>query len=245
MAPTSEPLAGRVALVTGAGGGIGRATAETLRAAGADVWTNVRVGGAAETGDAVADRLLAFDVSDPAMVRSGFTQLQKASGRLDILVNNAGVMHEAAFEMTTAEAIDEMLRVNLRGALLCAQFASRLMARAGGGAIVNIASIIGLAGNPGQVAYGASKAGLIGATLGMAKELARKNIRVNAVAPGVIDTKLLAATPKDKLEEIVGRVALGRIGRPEDVASVCLFLASDAAAYVTGQVIGVDGGLVI
>jgi 3-oxoacyl-[acyl-carrier protein] reductase len=245
-------LAGRTALVTGAGRGIGRAIAEALLAAGADVWLNGRSAGgldadcealsAAHPGTA---RPLYFDLGDPAAIKAGFGAIQKTSGKLDILVNNAGVMHGAVIEMASLASIDEMLITNLRGALLCSQYGVRLMARTGGGSIINIASIIGRFGTPGKAVYAASKAGLIGATLALSKEVAPRQIRVNAIAPGIIDTDLIADLPADQRAATLAAIGLGRIGQPGDVAALALFLASDAAAYITGQVIGVDGGLVM
>jgi 3-oxoacyl-[acyl-carrier protein] reductase len=243
-----DALAGKVALVTGAGRGIGLATARVLAAAGAQVWLNARTEGSldaicAEIGDNAQP--VYFDVSDPAVVKAGFVAVQKASGRLDILVNNAGILRDAFIEMASVDMMDEIWRTNLRGLLVCAQFGVRLMTRCGGGSIINIASIIGRYGNPGQSVYGASKAGVIGATLGLAKEVAARNIRVNAVAPGVIDTDMIAALPEAKRAALVASIGMQRVGTADDVADVCAFLASDMARYVTGQVIGVDGGMVV
>ncbi|HEV2568222.1 SDR family NAD(P)-dependent oxidoreductase [Sphingomonas sp.] len=240
----SDDLSGRVALVTGGGRGIGLATARALKRAGADVWVNVRSPSAKMAAE-FPDRIVQFDVTDSAAVRAGFVQIQGATKRLDILVNNAGILKDAVIEMAAVDTIDEVLRVNVRGVILCSQYAVRLMGRAGGGSIINVASIIGRFGNAGQSVYGASKAGVIGATLSLSKELAKRQIRVNAVAPGVIDTDMIAALPAEKREALVAGIGMGRVGTAEDVADVCLFLASNAARYVTGQVIGVDGGLVI
>jgi len=243
-----DALKGRVALVTGAGRGIGLATAKLLAAAGAEVWLNARTEGSlaaacAEIGPNA--REVYFDVTDPAAVRTGFVSVQKASGRLDILVNNAGILRDAFIEMASVDLMDEIWRTNLRGVLVCSQYGVRLMARSGGGSIVNIASIIGRFGNPGQSVYGASKAGVIGLTYSLAKEVAPKQIRVNAVAPGVIDTDMIAALPEAKRAALINSIGMGRVGTAEDVAKTCLFLASDLSSYVTGQVIGVDGGMVV
>jgi len=248
-----ESLAGRVALVTGASRGIGRAVAETLLEAGAEVWLNARsVGGLDADCSALNARYPAtkahpayFDVSDPAGVKSAFTTIQKSSRRLDILVNNAGIMRGSVIEMASKELMDETFATNLSGILLCSQYAVRLMARGGGGSIINITSIIGRYGISGQSVYSSSKAGAIGATLSLSKELAARQIRVNAVAPGMIETDLLASLPPEKREETIRAIGMGRIGLPADVAALCLFLAADTSSYITGQVIGVDGGMVI
>lgn len=241
-------LDGRVAIVTGAGRGIGLAIARSLLDAGAEVWLNGRTEGSLES---LCGELgpkahpVYFDVADPAGVRSGFQMVQSRSKRLDILVNNAGILRDAVVEMSTADMIDEVLATNLRGLLLCSQYGARLMTRAGGGSIINLASIMGRVGNSGQSVYSASKAGVIGATYSLAKELAARQIRVNAIAPGVIDTDMIASLPPAKRERLVASVGMGRVGVPEDIAPVGLFLASDASRYVTGQVIGVDGGMVV
>lgn len=243
-----DALAGRVAIVTGAGRGIGLAIARRLIEAGAQVWLNARQEGSVETLCAELGPLarpLYFDVTDSAAIRASFARVQKESGRLDILVNNAGVMRGAVIEMASVGLIDETLATNLRGVLICTQYATRLMVRGGGGSIINVTSILGRFGVAGQAVYAASKAGVIGATLSLAKELASRQIRVNAVAPGMIDTELLADLPEAKREAQLAAIGMGRIGRPEDVAGVCMFLASDASRYVTGQVLGVDGGMIV
>ncbi len=241
----------RTALVTGAGRGIGRAIAEALLADGFDVWMNARTPRCldadcitlSETSGQLA-RPVYFDVSNPAEVRAGFGLIQKTSG-LDVLVNNAGILRDSVIEMASVELMDETFAVNLRGVLLCAQYGARLMIRRGGGSIINIASIIGRVGNAGQAVYGASKAGVIGATYSLSKELAARQIRVNAIAPGVIDTAMIEALPAAKRAALVAAIGMQRIGLPADIAPICAFLASDKASYITGQVIGVDGGLVI
>jgi 3-oxoacyl-[acyl-carrier protein] reductase len=241
-------LSGRVALVTGGTRGIGRAIVLALAGAGATVFVGGRSAeavGAMIADSGVAQRLhpLPFDVADAAAVKAAFMALQKQAGRLDIMVNNAGVLKDAVIEMTSTGLIAETLATNLTGTLSCCQYAVRLMGRAGGGSIINLTSIIGRVGYPGHTAYGAAKAGVIGLTLSLAREVGGRGIRVNAVAPGTIETDMIAAVPADKRDALVERIALGRIGQPEDVAPLVLFLASDGARYISGQVIGVDGGM--
>jgi 3-oxoacyl-[acyl-carrier protein] reductase len=242
-------LSGRVALVTGASRGIGLAIAQRLAAAGASVAVNARTidDGILEAfGKDEAQRIsvLPGDVGAPEtagqMTRAIFTHHK----RLDILVNNAGIMRPAPIGMISDDEIDRTLATNLAGAIRLIQSAARLMARTGG-SIVNLSSIVGLKGATGQLAYAASKAGIVGATLAAAKELAPKGIRVNAVAPGFIETGLTAALSAEVRHEALGSIGLARAGTVEDVADAVLFLASDLSRYVTGQVLGVDGGMVL
>jgi 3-oxoacyl-[acyl-carrier protein] reductase len=242
-------LSGRVALVTGASRGIGLAIAQRLAAAGASVVVNARTidDGILEAfGKDEAQRIsvLPGDVGAPEtagqMTRAIFTHHK----RLDILVNNAGIMRPAPIGMISDDEIDRTLATNLAGAIRLIQSAARLMARTGG-SIVNLSSIVGLKGATGQLAYAASKAGIVGATLAAAKELAPKGIRVNAVAPGFIETGLTAALSAEVRHEALGSIGLARAGTVEDVADAVLFLASDLSRYVTGQVLGVDGGMVL
>lgn len=245
-------LDGRVALVTGSTRGIGWATAKALAAHGATVLINgrsdatmldARVTELRATG-ATASGYLA-DAADPDAIAALYRQLFKEHRRLDVLVNNAGVLEEGMLGMIPRDAVDRGLAVNLAGPLHHVQTAARLMRRGGGGAIVNITSIMGTRGAPGLAVYAASKAGLVGLTLAAAKELAPDNIRVNAVAPGFIDTDMARALPAELFAERLASVRTGRIGTPEDVAHAVLFLASDLSSYVTGQVLGVDGGMTV
>lgn len=245
-------LSGKVALVTGANRGIGLATARLFAQHGATVFVggrrvdeleNIAHGLRQEFG--VAVHVSAFDVSVPDQVKVAFQDLFKTTKRLDVLVNNAGLLEDALIGMVTPDQIEQVFSVNTYGVLYASQYASRLMARNNGGSIVNLASIIGTNGNVGQAVYGGSKAAVIGITKSLAKELADKNIRVNAVAPGFIDTDMARSIPAEKFEERLSSIKMGRIGTAFDVANVNLFLASELASYVTGQIIGVDGGMLI
>ncbi|HSW04731.1 SDR family NAD(P)-dependent oxidoreductase, partial [Aquabacterium sp.] len=183
------------------------------------------------------------DVADAASVRELFQRVFKDFKRLDTLVANAGVMDDALIGMVTPELIERVFSTNTYGLLHCAQYASRLMARSGGGSIVALSSIVGQRGHAGQSVYAGSKAAVLGIVASLAKELAPQRIRVNAVAPGFIDTELTRQLPATRREQVVAGIGLGRAGTPQDVAATVLYLASDLARYVTGQVIGVDGGL--
>lgn len=252
MALTFE-LNGKVALVTGSTRGIGWASARALAEAGASVVLN-----GTHDADLLRQRTESlqreFDVpcvgflgsvSDHASVKQCYMEIFSRFKRLDILVNNAGVLSDALLGMIPSEMIDNVLRTNLAGCIYHLQEASRLMGRNKSGSIINMASIIGRMGNAGQAVYGASKAGVIGLTLSSSKELAPKNIRVNAIAPGFIETDMARALPEQKYAERAKSIKMGRVGRPEDVANAVLFFASDLSAYVTGQVLGVDGGMLI
>jgi 3-oxoacyl-[acyl-carrier protein] reductase len=246
-------LAGRVALVTGATRGIGWATARALAAAGAAIVLNGR--SSREQLEARVAELRAEhgvpcsgalgDVSDAAVVKGWYQEIFRTHRRLDVLVNNAGVLEDALVGMIPEASIAHTLAVNVAGALHNLQGAARLMARGGGGSIVNVSSIIGTHGNAGQTLYAASKAALLGMTRAAAKELAPSQVRVNAVAPGFIDTDMTRALPRKAYDERLAAIGMGRIGTPDDVARVVLFLASDLSGYVTGQVIGVDGGMLV
>ena len=241
----------KTALVTGAGRGIGRAIAERLASAGATIVVNGRSAeGAGRAAAEIGARFgtpavpVAADVADAAAVSAMMQTVFKECRRLDVLVNNAGVLRDGLIGMIRAADVEETIGTNLKGTLNCIQAGARLMQRTGG-SIVNISSIIGVRGNAGQLVYSASKGAVIAATLAAAKELAPKQIRVNAIAPGYIDTDMIRAIPPETHRQRLDSIAMGRIGTPGDVADVALFLASDLSRYVTGQVIGVDGGMLV
>jgi len=188
---------------------------------------------------------LVLDVTDSKQIQESYRRLAQEFGRLEVLVNNAGILQDALLGMIPDATLRQTFAVNSDAVILNMQQAARLMQRAKKGSIVNLTSIIGRAGNQGQVVYGASKAAVIGATLSAAKELAPFGIRVNAVAPGFIDTDMTRSLPEEKYRERIDSIKMKRIGTPEDVAKVVVFVASDLASYVTGQVIGVDGGMLI
>ncbi len=246
-------LSNRIALVTGSSRGIGSATASRLLDAGATVVLNGRTiteSLATVHRTLTADHpgrvhLIEGDVADPAQVKRIVRGAFDIAKRLDILVNNAGVLHEALIGMISEADVEETIRVNLTGVINTIQAAARLMARGKNGSIINVSSIFGRYGNRGVMVYAASKAGIIGATLSAAKELAGQGVRVNAIAPGYIRTDMIKHLSPEVHSQRMSSIAMGRIGEPRDVADVVLFLASDLSSYVTGQVIGIDGGMVI
>lgn len=241
-----------IILITGSTSGIGYATAELAAQRG---WTVILQGRNEEKLAAIqADfrakydtdiYTLAYDVRDVDAVKKAFITIKKKVGALHAIVNNAGIMDDALLGMLKPEQLTNTFDVNTNAAIYHMQFASRLMMKQKQGAIINVSSIMGVSGNAGQVAYSASKAALIGATKSASKELAPYNIRVNAVAPGFIETDLTNNLTEEVIKEKLATIKMKRAGKATEVASVILFLASDDASYVTGQVIGVDGGMVV
>ncbi|MEZ4414707.1 MAG: 3-oxoacyl-[acyl-carrier-protein] reductase [Gemmatimonadota bacterium] len=245
----SEELAGTVALVTGGSRGIGRAIAEALAHAGARVAVVARD---EERARAVAASLpggghqgFACDVADEGQSKGVVASVQEALGDIGILVNNAGVTRDNLVMRIDDEAWDQVLDTNLKGAFHMIRAVSRGMMKRKAGVIINISSVVGIMGNAGQANYAASKAGLLGLTKSVAKELASRGIRCNAVAPGYISTDMTAELGAEAAEALRARIPLGRLGEPRDVAGLVRFLAGPEAHYITGQVIAVDGGMVM
>lgn len=245
-------MEGKVALVTGGSRGIGRAICLELARRGAAVAVNFAGNEAAaqETAEAcralgVQAELFRADVADPAACEELVKAVKERFGRVDILVNNAGITRDGLLMTAKAEDFDQVLDTNLRGAYFCMKAASKLMMRQRYGRIVNLSSVVGLRGNAGQTGYAASKAGILGLTKAAAKELAARSITVNAVAPGFIDTDMTSVLPEKAKEAMLTTIPMGRPGAPEDVARAVAFFAEESAAYLTGQVLCVDGGMAV
>jgi 3-oxoacyl-[acyl-carrier protein] reductase len=244
----SIDLSGRVALVTGSTRGIGRSIAETLAAAGARVAVVGRDQARADEAAAAISpdaRGFACDVGDAAAVVALVEGVEKHFGRVDVLVNNAGLTRDNVLFRLKNEDWDAVLNTNLRGAFVAIRAASRGMMKRRWGRIINIASIVGLVGNKGQANYAASKAGLIGLTKTVAKELASRNVLANVIAPGFIDTDMTQSMTPEARAQLSQQIPLERLGTSQDIAGLVAFLASEYAAYITGQVFVVDGGMVM
>ncbi|WP_271629532.1 3-oxoacyl-[acyl-carrier-protein] reductase [Caldicellulosiruptor sp. DIB 104C] len=245
-------LKDKVALITGASRGIGRAIALKFGQNGANVVINYSSSEfQAQTLKEEIEKLgvkaltIKCDVSNSEEVNAMFSQIEKEFGRLDILVNNAGITKDGLILRMNKEDFDKVIAINLKGAFLCAKAASKIMVKQREGNIINISSVVGIIGNVGQTNYAASKAGIIGLTKSLAKELASRNIRVNAIAPGFIKTDMTEVLSDKVKEMMLSSIPLGRFGEAEEVANVALFLASSLSSYITGQVIVVDGGMVM
>lgn len=248
-----EETTKRAALVTGSNRGIGRAVAERLARDGFDVCVNCSSKASLPSAQELADQLereygvravaVAANVADPAAASALVDAAMEAFGRLDVLVNNAGITRDGLLARMKDEDFDAVLDVNLKGTFNCCRAAAQRMMKQRYGRIVNMSSVVGVAGNAGQANYAASKAGVIGLTKAVAKELAGRNITANAVAPGFIETDMTDALSDKQRAAITERIASKRLGAPEDVAALVSFLASEEAGYVTGQVVCVDGGM--
>jgi 3-oxoacyl-[acyl-carrier protein] reductase len=238
-------LDGKVALVTGGSRGIGAAISRELARGGARVAVNYRLG--EQAAEAIAGEIdgiaLGANVGDPAKAQELIDRVEAELGDLDILVNNAGVTRDTLIVRMSDDDWDDVIDTNLRGAFNTCRAVARKMLRRRSGAIVNLSSVVGVHGNPGQANYAASKAGIIGLTKALARELGVRGVRVNAIAPGYITTELTDVLTEEQTGLILGNTPLGRLGSPEDVAAAVRFLCSDEAAFITGDVLLVDGGL--
>jgi len=245
-------LKDKTAVITGGVRGIGKAIAKKFCENGADVILLYRSNDeeAQKTVEELAQYgtkvlLLKGDVADPETAAAAAAMVKEEFGKVDILVNNAGITNDKLMMRMSPEDFTRVINANLNGAFYMMKELSSLMVKKRTGAIINMASVSGLKGNPAQVNYSASKAGIVGMTLSAAKELGRRGIRVNAIAPGFIDTDMTAVLTDEQKEAAAKQITLGRMGQPEDIANAALFLASDMSSYITGQVISVDGGIIM
>ena len=245
-------LSGKWTLITGASKGIGRAIAESLAQKGCNVAINYRTdkAGAEETQSRVKKYgiqtlTLCFDVTDEDSIKTATKTLKERGITIDILVNNAGIALDGLLLMQKSEQIKRSIDTNLLGPILVTKYFLRDMLKKGWGRIINIGSVVGLSGNAGQTAYASAKAGLVGFTKSLAKEVAKKGITVNYIAPGYFETDMTGSLPETTKESILASIPMARPGNPEEVGSLCAFLASDDGAYITGKIIGIDGGMYI
>lgn len=245
-------LDGKVCLITGASRGIGAATVYRFVEEGAIVYANVRL---PKNLDWLCEKIspnfrenvraLYFDVRDEVSAKQAVMQIKKEQGKLDVLVNNAGVMKDALIGMISRTLMQEIYETNVFGVMNMLQLACKLMSRQKSGSIINLSSIVGIEGNPGQLVYSATKGAVAAMTKTAAKELAPQGIRVNAIAPGMINTDMFKSIGEEKIKEHLEHIRMGRLGTPEDVADAIIFLASDLSRYITGDIIGVNGGVMV
>lgn len=243
-------LKDKKAIITGASKGIGKKIAETFALNGADLIITARSESIKDLAKELSTSSVSVfpvigDINDENHIKEIIKTCKDNFGTLDILVNNAGILKASILGMTTTDSIRESFNTNIISAIILTQYAIRLMNKAGSKSIINISSILGIKGKEGVSIYSATKSAIIGFTLSAAKELGNKNIRINSIAPGFIDTNMIKDLPKEQYEKYANNIKLGRIGTAQDVANCALFLASDLSSYITGQIIGVDGGLIV
>lgn len=246
-------LEGQIAFITGAGKGLGKATLESFAKAGAAVLyaNDIVEGSIDDTAEKLMDEQdvkiipVYFDVSDQSEVKNTILRIKREQGYLDTLVNNAGVMKDALIGTVTKPMIDSIYDVNVFAMMNLLQWATKLMRKRGQGSIINLSSIVGITGNPGQLVYSSTKGAVIAMTKTAAKELAPYHIRVNAIAPGMIDTDMMRSVGEKHLAHHLSNIPFGRLGEPREIADVCVFLASQMASYLSGQVIAVDGCVLV
>jgi 3-oxoacyl-[acyl-carrier protein] reductase len=248
----SNLLKGKICLITGTSRGIGRAVAERFAEEGAIVYANARSAGSidewsiqcSEKNDTKVIPVY-FDVTDYEAVKQSVLKIVKEQQRIDILVNNAGIVTYELLGMIQVESLRSMLEVNVVAMIQMIQLVSRIMTRKKSGSIINISSIVGVKGVKGQLAYSATKGAVVSLTLSAAKELASQNIRVNTIAPGMVDTERFHEVFEKSFKERLSDIGLGRLAKPEDIANACVFLGSDLSEYISGQILGVDGCTVL
>lgn len=248
----NQLLKGKICFVTGAGKGIGRAVLEAFAHSGAIVYANDLVNGSL---DECAVQLsqqyntivkpLYFDVSSSAAIKSAVLQIKKEQNRIDVLVNNAGIMTDALIGTVTRDLIERIFAVNVYGSMELLQMCAKVMMHQKSGSIINLSSIVGITGNVGQIVYSSSKGAIIAMTKTAAKELAPYHIRVNAIAPGMIDTDMMRSVGKEHLQIHLNNIPMGRLGYPSEIADTALFLSSDLSTYLSGQIIAVDGCVLV
>lgn len=239
-------LEGKICLVTGAGKGLGRATLEAFLAEGAFVYANdCAEGSLEEYRKHPRVEIMYFDVADGQADKAAVLQIKREKDRLDVLVNNAGVMKDALIGTISRPLMEEIFAVNVFGTMELLQLAAKVMIHRKSGSIINLSSIVGITGNPGQLVYSATKGAIISLTKTAAKELGPKGIRVNAIAPGMIDTDMMRSVGEYHLQRHIDHIPCGRLGRPHEIADACVYLASDKASYVNGQILQVDACVLV
>lgn len=239
-------LKNKVCLVTGAGKGIGRAVVDVFLKEGAFVYANDCVNGSLDDLKGNTNiSIMYFDVADEPSCKKAILQIMKEKGCLDVLVNNAGIMEDALIGTISRKLMEKLFSVNVFGSMQLLQLATKLMIKQHGGSIINLSSIVGITGNPGQLVYSATKGAIIAMTKTAAKELGGRGIRVNAVAPGMIDTDMMRSVGEYHLQKHINNIPVKKLGQPIDIANACLYLASDMSAYVNGEILQVDASVLV